>query len=235
MIIYLGVGGSKIVHAFAKEHDCGWLMTPYNKRRELSGLRFCLDNGKFAVFLNEQEGEKRNRNPNWKPLVWDPDKFRKFYQSYPGYDFIVVPDRVCPPDPKDSLDLSESWVEEIPRPRYLAVQDGMDAAMVVAVIHKYDGIFVGGSIKWKNSTMPMWCDVAHLHGKKCHVGRIWGWESMIEAFFCGADSIDSTSASRHQDDLQIRLYKEALQTQTILTAKNRLEWHPAKVGEGCCR
>lgn len=119
MRIYLGVSGDHRVHAFAKEHDCGWLMTPYNNRTKLSDLPFCLDNGKFAVFLNEQEGKKRNRSPDWKPLTWDPHKFRRFYRKYTGFDFIVAPDVVCPPNPKDSLDLSEFWVNELPRPGIL--------------------------------------------------------------------------------------------------------------------
>jgi hypothetical protein len=232
MKIYLGVGGSLIVHRFAVEHDCGWLLTPYNKRSPPTRGGHILDNGKFAIFLNGIEGKKKNRSPNWKPLIWDPERFRKLMRDHPGYDFVVVPDVVCAPNPQDSLDLSTQWVQECPRPRYLAVQDGMTAATIIPLLDDYDGIFVGGSIPWKMQTMRMWCDVAHLYKKKCHVGRVGTWEAMIEAHFVGADSIDTTSPSRHQDDSHIRMYKEALETQTILIQR-QMQWIPELGKRGC--
>jgi len=205
MKIYLGIVGSKKVQTFAKEHDCGWCLTPDNARPIPHGSYF-LDNGAF---------------PAWKNgTPWSEKRFLNLVLRYPDYDFVVAPDIVC--GGGRSLVRSLDYVGKIPGPLYLAVQDGMDAAMVTEYIDHFDGLFVGGStnrnidISWKFQTSRMWADLAHLHGKKCHAGRVNTWEGFIHMHCSGVDSVDGTYASRHQDDTHIRKYLEHLKNQRQL-------------------
>lgn len=199
MKIYLGIVGSKKVQSFAEEHSCGWCLTPDNARPVPNGTYF-LDNGAFTAWKNN--------------TVWNENKFKVLVSKYPNYDFVVAPDIVC--GGNDSLTQSCKYIEKIPGPLYLAVQDGMDAKTINEYVDLFDGLFVGGSIPWKFSTARMWADIAHLHGKKCHAGRVGTWEGFIHMHFCGVDSVDTTTASRHQDDYHIRKYYEHLKTQRQL-------------------
>jgi len=199
MKIYLGVGGSKKVHDFAVSHDCGWLLTPTNARNPPSGT-YALDNGAFVAWKNNEE--------------WSEQRFMSLIKRYPDYDFVVAPDIVC--GGGQSLMRSLEYVGKIPGPLYLAVQDGMMACEITKVIDRFDGLFIGGSIPWKFNTARMWADLAHLHGKKCHAGRVGTWEGFVHMHCCGVDSVDTTTPSRHQDDSQIRKYLDFLQRQDVL-------------------
>jgi hypothetical protein len=199
MKIYLGIVGSKKVQNFAKEHGCGWCLTPGNNRQVPHGSYF-LDNGAF---------------PAWKNgTVWNETAFKVLVSKYPDYDFVVAPDIVC--GGMRSLGQSLHYVGEIPRPLYLAVQDGMQANTISQYLSGFDGIFVGGSLHWKFSTAQMWADIAHLHGMKCHAGRVGTWEGLVHMHFCGVDSVDTTTPSRHQDDSHIRKYLDFLKSQSNL-------------------
>ena len=71
-------------------------------------------------------------------------------------DFLVVPDLVG--GGVESLALSVMWVPRLEgvAPLYLAVQDGMDWGSVEPVLEKFDGVFVGGSLRWKMRTAAYW-------------------------------------------------------------------------------
>ena len=116
------------------------------------------------------------------------------------------------------------YVDKIPGPLYLAVQDGMTEKTVRPVLEMFDGLFIGGSISWKFQTARMWADIAHLNGIKCHAGRVNSWEGYIHMHFCGVDSVDGSTASRHQDDTQIRKYFDHLKTQTTIIDKGRQDY-----------
>jgi hypothetical protein len=190
MKVYLAVGGNKRIHQFAQKYNCGWLMTPYNCRNPPLGLPYCNDNGKFRVYSEELKGNR---------IEWKEQQFFKFLDRYPNYDFVVVPDVVCPEDPLDSLNLSLQYVNSIKRPRYLAVQDGMTMEMVRYHLHKFDGIFIGGSLEWKFTNAHMWADIAKLYKIKCHAGRVGTWEGLDHMDRCGVDTVDSSTASRNND------------------------------------
>jgi hypothetical protein len=197
MKIYLGIVGSKKVQSFAKEHNCGWCLTPDNNRTISHGTYF-LDNGAFTAWKNNTK--------------WNENKFKVLVSKYPNYDFVVAPDIVC--GGNESLAQSCKYIEKIPGPLYLAVQDGMSAKSVLEYIDLFDGLFVGGSIQWKFSTARMWADIAHLHGKKCHAGRVGTWEGFIHMYASGIDSVDTTTPSRHQCDFHIQKYHSHLKYQT---------------------
>jgi hypothetical protein len=199
MKIYLGIVGSKKVQTFAKAHKCGWCLTPDNNRSVPHGSYF-LDNGAFSAWKNG--------------TIWNETAFKILVEKYPEYDFAVAPDIVC--GGKRSLGQSLAYVGEIPRPLYLAVQDGMTGNEIRDYLVGFDGIFVGGSIPWKFQTARMWADIAHLEGLKCHAGRVGTWEGFIHMYFCGVDSVDTTTASRNQDDSHIRKYLDHIVSQKQL-------------------
>jgi len=109
---------------------------------------------------------------------------------------------------------SLEYVGKIPAPLYLAVQDGMMACQITDVIDKFDGLFIGGSIPWKFNTARMWADLAHLHGKKCHAGRVGTWEGFIHMHYCGVDSVDTSSPVRNRCDDHIVKYFDHLKFQS---------------------
>ena len=130
----------------------------------------------------------------------------KLMDRYPDYDFVVVPDIVA--GGMESLYYSLSFVDTIKRPRYLAVQDKMYSQGVRRYLSKFDGIFVGGTIPWKMQTMKMWVDIAHLHGIKCHVGRIGNLQGYLICNALGVDSVDGTYPSRNADSRPVRAFAE---------------------------
>jgi hypothetical protein len=198
--IYLSIGGGQKVRDFIKNYDlAGWCIAP-DKVMMPGEFPYILDNGEFHAWNHK------------KP--WSENRFKRLVQKLPNYDFVVAPDIVC--GGNRSLNKSLEYVDQIPGPLYLAVQDGMTMASVRPFVDRFDGIFIGGSISWKFQTARMWSDLAHLHGKKCHAGRVGTWEGMIHMHYSGVDSIDSSTASRHQDDTHIRKYLEHLKYQSSL-------------------
>lgn len=198
--IYLSIGGGQTVRDMITKYNlAGWCIAP-DKVMNPGEFHFILDNGAFHAHIHGKN--------------WSEHRFKLFVQKFPGYDFVVAPDIVC--GGNRSLNKSLEYVDQIPGPLYLAVQDGMTMASVRPFLDRFDGVFIGGSISWKFSTARMWADLAHLHGKKCHAGRVGTWEGMVHMHYSGVDSIDSSTASRHQDDTHIRKYFEHLKYQSRL-------------------
>jgi hypothetical protein len=106
--------------------------------------------------------------------------------------FVVVPDKVAAGI--ESLRYSLSWVDECRElgPAYLVVQDGMHRRQVAAVLHRFDGIFVGGTLPWKLRTAAEWVRLAHDRYLPCHIGRVGTPKRVKWAKRIGADSIDSS-------------------------------------------
>jgi hypothetical protein len=115
------------------------------------------------------------------------------WMSYRGIvpDFVVVPDLVA--GGLASLTWSAFWRDSVPGEfrAYLAVQDGMTATDVVPHLARYDGIFIGGSLRWKLATGGAWAEVARRHGLGCHIGRVGTAARVHWARSIGATSIDS--------------------------------------------
>lgn len=107
------------------------------------GFRYGLDNGAWTAF---QRGEQ-----------FDVEAFeRALAEVGSGADWIVCPDIVA--GGLESLDYSRRWLPRLIHiaPVLLAVQDGMAIADVEPLLGGPVGIFVGGSTKWKERTMPQW-------------------------------------------------------------------------------
>lgn len=73
---------------------------------------------------------------------------------------------------------------------YLAVQDGMMVEDVEPHLHLYEGLFLGGTNRFK-ATAFRWSALAHKHQKKFHYGRASTPGKLVSAHKVGADSCDS--------------------------------------------
>ena len=102
----------------------------------------------------------------------------------------VTPDLVA--QGQKSLERSLRWRERLGSwPWYLAVQDGMTVRMVREVMPLFDGIFLGGTDKFKLGAFQ-WCQLAHEEGKKFHYARAGTITKLKHAIRIGADSLDSS-------------------------------------------
>ena len=205
MKIYLSIGGGQTVRDMINKYDlAGWCIAP-DKVMNPGDFHYILDNGAFHAWNHGK--------------TWSENRFKRLVQKFPGYDFVVAPDIVCGGD--RSLRKSLEYTNQIPGPLYLAVQDGMNAKDVCEHIDLFDGLFIGGSISWKFQTARMWSQICKLYKKKCHAGNVNSYEGLIHMHFSGVDSVDGSTASRHQDDTQIRKYFDHLKTQTTLIDKRQ--------------
>ena len=105
--------------------------------------------------------------------------------------FAVVPDKVA--GGLESLERSLAWRDQLPSDwmRYLVVQDGMTEVDVFSVIHLFDGLFLGGSDRFKG-TAPRWAKLAHDNCKPFHYGRAGTLRKIQHAINSGCDSFDSS-------------------------------------------
>ena len=149
--------------------------------RPYPGEPWAFDNGAFGAWL--------------KDLPFPEVQFLKrldvaFKVGIPY--FGVVPDLVA--QGTKSLEFSLKWIDSLPMewPWYLAVQDGMTCQDVEPIIHQFDGIFLGGTNKFKE-TAPSWSKLAKDYDMPFHYGRAGTYKKLIHAYECEADSIDSST------------------------------------------
>lgn len=153
--------------------------------------RWCLDNGAWTSHQQAQP--------------FDEAAFLLAYEKIAsGADFCVLPDIV--EGGMRSLEFSLSWRERLGAPLcplLLAVQDGMSVTDVEGLIGSQLGIFVGGSTRFKEDTLPTWGALARERGTHLHVGRVNTKRRVMLCHMAGADSIDGTSVSRFVDTLPL--------------------------------
>lgn len=180
MMIYMSASGTK-KNDQIKENGFGLVYSPYDMRMERTDIPYILDNGAFTAYS--------------KNIPWDEDLFYKSVSKYQHYDFVVIPDIVA--GGESSLKLSIEHIDRLEHPRYLAVQNGISGGDCLKVIPHIDGIFVGGDMVWKLREVEYWCNYAHKHGLKCHIGRV-GTKTLYDwVMQCGADSVDGSTPVRH--------------------------------------
>ena len=126
--------------------------------------------------------------------AWDPAPFLdvlvRCRDEGRSPEWVVAPDIIA--GGVGSLAHSIAWLPRLaPFPAMLAVQDGMHARQVARVLHRFAGLFVGGTLAWKLRTSAEWVKLAHRHGKPCHIGRVGIPKRVRWAQRIGADSIDS--------------------------------------------
>jgi len=183
MKIYGGnVSGRDKIDFFKKR---GWgTMVTGTKYITPKEIDFAVDNG---AFVSWKKGEE-----------WDSNEFVKSIEKIVRLnlrpDFIVLPDIVA--GGLDSLGLSSSWIVRVPSPKYLAVQDGMEMHLDKIdreFMNRIEGLFVGGTMKWKLKTGEFWVNVAKRMKIKCHIARVGTFKRLLWARRIGADSVDSTT------------------------------------------
>jgi hypothetical protein len=123
--------------------------------------------------------------------------------------FMVLPDVVA--DGAASLRKSLEWLpwaEPTGWPLYLVVQDGMSAADVAAVMPDVDGLFVGGSSRWKWATAAAWGALCQDWERPLHIGRVGTgkrarWAREIESCLPGLRlSVDSCIPLWSEDNMR---------------------------------
>jgi len=103
----------------------------------------------------------------------------------------VLPD--IPGDGAASWRFSWEWYTRLGPvlPWYLAVQDGMTFNDAAKFMGRVEGIFLGGTDRFK-SQADKWCAWAHDLGLRFHYGRCGTQQKLAHALRIGADSADST-------------------------------------------
>ena len=182
MDIYIVNTGSLKTHDFMRENSIKMMHLANSWRNPIDKIPYALDNGAYHCWNNG------------KPF--DDNKFisalEKSDRTGKKPEFVVCPDIVA--GGLDSLAFSLAWLEKMPRDDYyLAVQDGMSISDVEPHIHKFKGLFVGGTLKWKLRTSSEWVKLAHNHNRKCHIGRVGTFRRLLWAKTIGADSVDSSN------------------------------------------
>lgn len=157
---------------------------------------------------------------------WEINPFKRLIKKYPDYDFVVLPDKpqinltldktIGRKFALQSLCLSMKYIDEIPGPIYFAVQDWMMQCDIIPIMDRVDGLFVGGSPEWKIKTALDWSNLTKVYKKKCHVGRINPYILLRFMHYCKVDSVDGSTASRHNDPTQIQKYFDHLKYQKQL-------------------
>lgn len=211
MMIYESIGGGKKINAFVKEHNLGWCLAPDNIMNP-NGQPYFHDCGTFHAEIHGK--------------AWDIVPFKRLVAKYQDYDFVVAPDKPQIWRIRDkvlgrkialeSLCLSLKYIDEIPGPIYLAVQDWMRQDDIIPHMDRVDGLFVGGSPEFKLQTALDWANLSKAFKKKSHCGRINPYYLLRFMHFCGFDSVDGSTASRHDDPTELQKYFDHLKYQTTL-------------------
>jgi hypothetical protein len=186
--VYTGIvsKGAKLAQLIRKE---GWgvCLVPELLRRFCPSTfpKFFVDNGAFAY---HKRGEPFKGELFLRTL-------EVVAESGSSPAFVVVPDII--EGGMLSLEFSLKWHERLKKefPSFhwaLVVQDGMEEEAVREVLSEFDVLFVGGSIEWKLWAGKRWVELAHSHGKWCHIGRVGTLTRLRWAWHIGADSIDSS-------------------------------------------
>lgn len=190
MKIYFAAHGNKNIIKEQIKNNWGMMNTPFNWRTPTEDLFWALDNGAYSVWKNN--------------LPFPSELFLKTLNKIPSNkppNFIVCPDIVAAG--KKSLNFSLSWIEKCPKDYeyYLSVQDGMKEKDILPIIKEFDGVFVGGTMKWKIRTAERWCCLAHKNKIPCHIARIGIFKRLLFARTIGANSIDSSTFVQGPDRL----------------------------------
>lgn len=152
---------------------------------------WAFDNGAFKTWAGANY--QRDLTIDDWVILFDVEKFKKRLAAALKVNsdpcVAVVPDI---PGSKHSLEYSLSWLPELPSywRWYLAVQDGMTHKEVLKVASLFNGIFLGGTDRFK-LTAYGWCRLAHFCDKKFHYGRAGTLRKIRHAWKVEADSLDS--------------------------------------------
>lgn len=205
MKIYIGNNGSLKNFELMKKRGWGNVHLASAFRYPKKGIDWILDNGAYSCWI---KNEPFDENAFEDALI-------KLENCVSHPDFVVVPDIVA--GGIESLRFSLKWANIIPAGLvlYLAVQDGMNSAIVEKYIGLFDGLFVGGTLEWKIRTGKTWVDLAHSYNMKCHIGKVGTFRRLVWAKSIGADSVDSSTFVQVRNGLE-RIVSATAQTTLIV-------------------
>lgn len=199
MIPYASRTGT--IRNLAALRAAGWhlLVTATGDHRH-EGFPYAIDNGAYRAFLEFQAGRAAENMLDLELFVRLVDRMGA------GADWILAPDIVG--EGARSLDLSLAWVPLVRArdgaadvPILLAVQDGMESGELFARVEHavssrlVQGLFVGGTVGWKLSTLATWGQLRRRHGCLLHVGKVNTTKRINLCASVGATSFDGTSAT----------------------------------------
>lgn len=183
MIAYASRTGTRRNLAGLRANGWRLMLSPAGCLRT-EGFPYALDNGAFSAW----QGKK----------PWDEKRFLHALQKFgDDADFVIVPDVVC--DARATLELFDDWiwpVQDWTSRAMIAVQNGMTADDVACRLTEHIGIFVGGDSAWKDSTIPMWSNLAREYKTTCHVGRVNTLDRLRICQLANVTSFDGSGASR---------------------------------------
>lgn len=183
MIVYAYNGGWKFGYLVGRfPGKIGWMLTPDSMQEPDPLIPYAFDNGAYSSHLNSTE--------------WDESKWRKALDRVMNYrhrpEWLAVPDVVG-----DRAKTLEKWefhyplLQQTGRPLLMCVQDGMTPADVPS---EAGGVFVGGSVKWKWRTLPIWTNAFSL----CHVGKVSSGKHLWTCDRHAVTSVDSSGWFRER-------------------------------------
>lgn len=183
MKIYIAASGNKKYYRLSLEKGFGYMHSTFHWKTPCPKLIWALDNGAYSAWV------RGFPFPEKQFLQCLEKKIPQ--NNHPN--FIVCPDIVAAGT--KSLSFSLSWIKRLPNDYsyYLSVQDGMEVEDVLPHIIEFDGIFVGGTMRWKLRTGRKWCCLAHENGIPCHIARIGTFKRLCFARNIDADSVDSST------------------------------------------
>ena len=166
------------------EGQLGHLFSPEGLARTYDWMPFALDNGKFACWSVGKDWDE----PGYIEML------EKVSDRRQSPLWALVPDAVA--DGPETMRLWKKWSPILKGYGWniaFAVQDGMTKSDVPS---DADVVFVGGSTKWKWSTVGMWCS----EFDRVHVGRVNTNGKLWECHEAGAESCDGTGWMRGNQD-----------------------------------
>lgn len=180
MRIYVGSTGKLDFIRRLREKDVGRVMTPDSTFIPYPGEKWVCDNGAYSLWL--------------KGKPFNDDRYLRYVERllrHPVPQFAVVPDIVA--EGLRSLEFSINWLNRLPSSwdLYLALQDGMAVPDVEDCVELFDGLFVGGTLRFKGE-VKIWVNLAERYGKKIHFGRCGIHSRLDFAARAGCDSADSS-------------------------------------------
>ena len=197
MKAYLAAPTSRAIRALVVREGLSVIISRGQIKRLMPGIPWVFDNGAFVDWRAE------------KPF--DEAAWRADIETIRGMEHqpecMVLPDIVA--GGSESLEFSARFLREFsmswPEARWLvAVQDGMEECPVCTfLLHPaVRGLFVGGTVEWKERTAAAWVKLAHRYGKICHVGRVGTARKVAWAAGTDCDSIDSAVPLFSQDNMR---------------------------------
>jgi hypothetical protein len=171
------------------------------------GEVWAFDNRAYSDFLKGKQFDE-------KAYARRLDKAQALGTPY----LAVLPDLVM--QGARSLQFSAEWAERVQQGKwpmrvwYVAVQNRVTVQAVEDFLQSYDvgGVFVGGDDTFKQQTSRQWVELAHRHGRLCHIGRLGTPGKIRWGYGVGTDSFDSSfmlwtlerfySTLRYIDNLQ---------------------------------